>query len=124
VTDLLLSFNHPMTTGAIIAESHDICFRPKTTPSGRLLEKMSRATPDDQLKFLLSCVKHSNNGKVSHRLDISANNFDADSRQIDFVEVAQECGVVSKGAALVVFLKLILSRADASVAGLRGMNVS
>ena len=25
---------------------------------------MSRATPDDQLKFLLNCVKHSNNGKV------------------------------------------------------------
>ncbi|EXJ93709.1 hypothetical protein A1O1_02102 [Capronia coronata CBS 617.96] len=42
---------------------------------------MSRATSDDQLKFLLSCVRHSNNGKV------------------DFVEVAKECGVVSKGAA-------------------------
>ncbi|EHY54871.1 hypothetical protein HRR83_005870 [Exophiala dermatitidis] len=42
---------------------------------------MSRATSDDQLKFLLSCVRHSNNGKV------------------DFVEVANECGVVSKGAA-------------------------
>ena len=25
---------------------------------------MSRATPDDQLKFLLNCVRHSNNGKV------------------------------------------------------------
>ncbi|EXJ91504.1 hypothetical protein A1O3_00052 [Capronia epimyces CBS 606.96] len=42
---------------------------------------MSRATSDDQLKFLLSCVRHSNNGRV------------------DFVEVAKECGVVSKGAA-------------------------
>jgi hypothetical protein len=28
---------------------------------------MSRATPDDQLKFLLNCVKHSNNGKVGTR---------------------------------------------------------
>jgi hypothetical protein len=27
---------------------------------------MSRATPDDQLKFLLNCVKHSNNGKASY----------------------------------------------------------
>lgn len=26
--------------------------------------EMSRATSDDQLKFLLSCVRHSNNGKV------------------------------------------------------------
>ncbi|OCT45592.1 hypothetical protein CLCR_01661 [Cladophialophora carrionii] len=42
---------------------------------------MSRATSDDQMRFLLSCVKHSNNGRV------------------DFVEVAKECGVVSKGAA-------------------------
>ncbi|OAP57786.1 hypothetical protein AYL99_08524 [Fonsecaea erecta] len=42
---------------------------------------MSRATPDDQLRFLLSCVKHATNGRV------------------DFVEVAKECGVVSKGAA-------------------------
>ncbi|EXJ61012.1 hypothetical protein A1O7_05165 [Cladophialophora yegresii CBS 114405] len=42
---------------------------------------MSRATADDQLRFLLSCVKHSNNGRV------------------DFVEVAKDCGVVSKGAA-------------------------
>ncbi|KAJ9604637.1 hypothetical protein H2200_010751 [Cladophialophora chaetospira] len=42
---------------------------------------MSRATSDDQLRFLLSCVKHSTNGRV------------------DFVEVAKECGVVSKGAA-------------------------
>lgn len=42
---------------------------------------MSRATPDDQLKFLLNCVKHSQNGKI------------------DFVEVARECAIVSKGAA-------------------------
>ncbi|ERF74007.1 hypothetical protein EPUS_03821 [Endocarpon pusillum Z07020] len=42
---------------------------------------MSRASSEDQLNFLLSCVKHACNGKV------------------DFVEVAQECGVVSKGAA-------------------------
>jgi len=25
---------------------------------------MARTTPDDQLKFLLSCVRHSNNGRV------------------------------------------------------------
>ncbi|EXJ69668.1 uncharacterized protein A1O5_06739 [Cladophialophora psammophila CBS 110553] len=42
---------------------------------------MSRSTSDDQLKFLLSCVKHASHGRV------------------DFVEVAKECGVVSKGAA-------------------------
>ncbi|KIW92922.1 uncharacterized protein Z519_06771 [Cladophialophora bantiana CBS 173.52] len=42
---------------------------------------MSRSTSDDQLKFLLSCVRHASHGRV------------------DFVEVAKECGVVSKGAA-------------------------
>ncbi|KIW79315.1 hypothetical protein Z517_05927 [Fonsecaea pedrosoi CBS 271.37] len=42
---------------------------------------MSRATPDDQLRFLLSCVKHATHGRV------------------DFMEVAKECGVISKGAA-------------------------
>jgi hypothetical protein len=66
---------------------------------------MSRATPDDQLKFLLSCVKHSNNGKVSIMVS-SLPAHDADRSQIDFVEVAQECGVVSKGAAFVMLLKV------------------
>ena len=63
---------------------------------------MSRATPDDQLKFLLNCVKHSNNGKVElfkgHLRDCKT-----DRQQIDFVEVAKECGIVSKGAAYVLF---------------------
>ncbi|KAK5096273.1 hypothetical protein LTR70_003088 [Exophiala xenobiotica] len=40
-----------------------------------------RMNADDQFKFLLCCVKWSNNGKV------------------DFTEVARECGVVSKAAA-------------------------
>lgn len=58
---------------------------------------MSRATPDDQLKFLLNCVKHSNNGKARHFCWCF--NDRADCFQIDFVEVAKECGIVSKGAA-------------------------
>lgn len=57
---------------------------------------MSRATADDQLKFLLSCVKFSNSGKVSaYSLFVDA----YWQSQIDFVEVAKECGIVSKGAA-------------------------
>lgn len=42
---------------------------------------MSRATTDDQLRFLLICVQHAKHGKV------------------DFASVAKECGVVSRGAA-------------------------
>ncbi|EEH37695.1 hypothetical protein PAAG_08113 [Paracoccidioides lutzii Pb01] len=42
---------------------------------------MSRISSDEQLNFLLKCVKHSSNGKV------------------DFTEVAAECNIVSKGAA-------------------------
>ncbi|ODH27249.1 hypothetical protein ACO22_04246 [Paracoccidioides brasiliensis] len=42
---------------------------------------MSRVSSDEQLNFLLKCVKHSSNGKV------------------DFAEVAAECNIVSKGAA-------------------------
>ncbi|KAI1965892.1 hypothetical protein LOZ58_000792 [Ophidiomyces ophidiicola] len=42
---------------------------------------MSRISSEEQLNFLLSCVKNSNNGKV---------NFDL---------VAKECEIVSKGAA-------------------------
>ncbi|EAS30784.3 uncharacterized protein CIMG_06263 [Coccidioides immitis RS] len=42
---------------------------------------MSRTSSEEQLNFLLSCVKHSNNGKV---------NFEA---------VATECEIVTKGAA-------------------------
>ncbi|EEP79279.1 predicted protein [Uncinocarpus reesii 1704] len=42
---------------------------------------MSRISADDQLNFLLSCVKNSNNGKVN------------------FAAVAEECEIVTKGAA-------------------------
>ncbi|KAK5050069.1 hypothetical protein LTR84_004189 [Exophiala bonariae] len=69
----------PQTEGdkfqAVLTETLSTCPFAPHTPS------MSRATSDDQLKFLLSCVRYSNNGKV------------------DFVEVAKECGIVSKGAA-------------------------
>jgi hypothetical protein len=97
--------------------SQDFCSKGRTTVDAsyhfpvsinfisRSPHKMSRATPDDQLKFLLSCVKHSNNGKVSIMAS-SLPAHDADCSQIDFAEVAQECGVVSKGAAFVMLLKV------------------
>ncbi|KAL9002835.1 MAG: hypothetical protein Q9188_004260 [Gyalolechia gomerana] len=43
--------------------------------------KMASASADEQLKFLLSCIRYSVNGKI------------------DFAEVASECSIVSKGAA-------------------------
>ncbi|EFR00822.1 hypothetical protein MGYG_03826 [Nannizzia gypsea CBS 118893] len=42
---------------------------------------MSRVTAEETNIFLIKCIKHSNNGKV------------------DFASVAEECGIVSKGAA-------------------------
>ncbi|MCJ1478300.1 hypothetical protein MMC13_006977 [Lambiella insularis] len=42
---------------------------------------MPRLNNDDQFKFLISCIRWSNNGKI------------------DFTEVAKECSVVTKGAA-------------------------
>ncbi|KAM5440207.1 hypothetical protein McanMca71_002827 [Microsporum canis] len=42
---------------------------------------MSRITPEETNVFLIKCIKYSNNGKV------------------DFAAVAEECGIVSKGAA-------------------------
>lgn len=59
---------------------------------------MSRASSEDQLNFLLSCVKHACNGKVFSNVSYPLGTL-ADDSQVDFIEVAQECGVVSKGAA-------------------------
>ncbi|KAF3479820.1 uncharacterized protein GIQ15_06796 [Arthroderma uncinatum] len=42
---------------------------------------MSRVTPEETCIFLIKCIKHSNSGKV------------------DFGAVAEECGIVTKGAA-------------------------
>ncbi|KAI9760845.1 MAG: hypothetical protein M1835_000100 [Candelina submexicana] len=42
---------------------------------------MPPASNEEQFKFLISCIRYSNNGKV------------------DFGEVARECGIVTKGAA-------------------------
>ncbi|RDL33999.1 uncharacterized protein BP5553_08367 [Venustampulla echinocandica] len=42
---------------------------------------MAPASNEEQFKFLISCIRYSNNGKV------------------DFGEVAKECGIVTKGAA-------------------------
>ncbi|KAF6232261.1 hypothetical protein HO173_009644 [Letharia columbiana] len=43
--------------------------------------EMAPASNEEQFKFLISCIRYSNNGKV------------------DFTEVAKECNIVSKGAA-------------------------
>lgn len=69
---------------------------------------MSRTNSDEQLQFLLSCIRYSNNGKVGSSFHLTSiqqlyliphayNN--ADTQQVDFTEVAKECKIVSKGAA-------------------------
>ncbi|KAI4116444.1 MAG: hypothetical protein LQ345_003139 [Seirophora villosa] len=53
-----------------------------TTASAANQTGRSNAIPaDQQIKFLVSCIRHSNNGKV------------------DFAEVANECNIISGGAA-------------------------
>ncbi|KAF7588792.1 hypothetical protein BBP40_005223 [Aspergillus hancockii] len=53
---------------------------------------MFRTSDNEQLEFLLSCIRHSNAGKV------------------DFEEVAKECNVVTKGAAAKRYERLTKSR--------------
>ncbi len=77
---------------------HDICHPVFDHINSIGQGRMSRASSEDQLNFLLSCVKHACNGKVSPNI-VCPPSTRADDGQVDFVEVAQECGVVSKGAA-------------------------
>lgn len=60
---------------------------------------MAPASNEEQFKFLISCIRYSNNGKVRFRLQSLTHFCDADYRQVDFTEVAKECNIVSKGAA-------------------------
>ena len=60
---------------------------------------MPPASNEEQFKFLISCIRYSNNGKVSFYLSFLAALYDADCHQVDFTEVAKECSIVSKGAA-------------------------
>lgn len=61
--------------------------------------KMAPST-DEQFQFLLSCIRYSNHGKVSpnfcHLMSSSVL-----SNQIDFTKVAEECSIVTRGAAYV-----------------------
>ncbi|KAB8067534.1 hypothetical protein BDV29DRAFT_163269 [Aspergillus leporis] len=57
---------------------------------------MSRITDTEQLEFLLSCIRHSNCGKV------------------DFEGVAKECSIVTKGAAAKRYERLTKCRNNAS----------
>ncbi|ODM15314.1 hypothetical protein SI65_09255 [Aspergillus cristatus] len=50
---------------------------------------MSRISNDDQFQFLISCIRHSNNGKI------------------DYTEVAKECSIVSRGAAVKRYSRLM-----------------
>jgi hypothetical protein len=61
---------------------------------------MSRQSTDEQLRFLLSCVRHSQNGKVREGSpDLASHPLVTNQCQVDFIEVAKECGIVTKGAA-------------------------
>ncbi|KAI4087917.1 MAG: hypothetical protein LQ344_006465 [Seirophora lacunosa] len=58
--------------------------------------------PDQQVKFFVSCIRNSNNGKVSHQClpPSSSHRFSVThTAQVDFAEVAKECNIISGGAA-------------------------
>ncbi|KAG9236118.1 hypothetical protein BJ875DRAFT_439672 [Amylocarpus encephaloides] len=64
---------------------------------------MAPASNEEQFKFLISCIRYSNNGRVcfapqpptvSHALETNIIPL-----QVDFSKVADECGIISKGAA-------------------------
>ncbi|CAD6575496.1 MAG: hypothetical protein ASARMPRED_007250 [Alectoria sarmentosa] len=59
---------------------------------------MAPASNEEQFKFLISCIRHSNNGKASLHLFLT-HFCDADCHQVDFDKVADECKIVTKGAA-------------------------
>ncbi|KAI4264933.1 MAG: hypothetical protein L6R35_007265, partial [Caloplaca aegaea] len=51
------------------------------TPAGKKGKAPNATSADEQVKFLMSCIRYSVSGKI------------------DFEEVAKECSIVSKGAA-------------------------
>lgn len=59
---------------------------------------MAPASNEEQFKFLISCIRYSNNGKVRNESDL-VHFSKLTTSQVDFQEVANECGIVSKGAA-------------------------
>ena len=46
--------------------------------SGKILEEMAPASNEEQFKFLISCIRHSNNGKVGSGLSIPIHCCDSD----------------------------------------------
>lgn len=61
---------------------------------------MGRLNNDEQFKFLISCIRWSNNGKVTiSSSDLISAGQKLTFEQVDFSEVAAECKIVTKGAA-------------------------
>ncbi|KZF20567.1 hypothetical protein L228DRAFT_278693 [Xylona heveae TC161] len=60
---------------------------------------MPPASNEEQFKFLISCIRYSNNGKV------------------DFSEVANECGIVSKGAAAKRYERMMKAHGISPISG-------
>jgi len=68
--------------------------------AGNLLKaNMAPAGSDEQLLFLISCIRHSENGRVGRLHKLSHRRPMLTSVQTDFEEVRNEVGICSKGAA-------------------------
>ena len=65
---------------------------------------MAPLTTEDQFTFLISCIRHSSGGKVRHVLLFSLVRSSLTTAalttfQIDFTKVANECEIITRGAA-------------------------
>ena len=59
---------------------------------------MPPTTIESQFQFLISCIRHANNGKV-YLTTVTHVVQQLTRSQVDFEKVAKECSVTSKGAA-------------------------
>ncbi|CAD6453416.1 dbe785de-dbb2-42b2-bef1-45d9af559bde [Sclerotinia trifoliorum] len=87
---------------------------------------MAPASNEEQFRFLISCIRYSNNGKVFplfpsilrclftftspyHLLSLSVSKKNTKIVQVDFSQVAKECNIVTKGAAAKRYERLMRS---------------
>ena len=73
----------------------------KSTPNAKTKQNGTPTSNanDGQFAFLIACIRHSDNGKVRGGSWIQAQTSSLTDTQVDFTKVAEECSIVSKGAA-------------------------
>ena len=62
-------------------------------------KKNNRVSDEDTIKFLILCIKYSDNGKVKFQRRLEKQREMLSAWQVNWEAVAEESGIVSKGAA-------------------------